>query len=279
MTRGATISGIVFDAETGLPIPDVEIEARGAAGNGASFFARTGSDGRYTLRGLDPGTYRIGTNLDDEGYITQFYDDKHRWNDADLVAVSEAGAVESIDFGLTLGATISGSVIDAQTGLPIPNVQVRAGIDGEDIAWTDTDSNGSFTLTGLPDGVIEVVAERRRGYLEQRTTFSISGTPPVEGIDFGLRLGATISGIVVDAVTGLPIVDVDINAEPVDDGPGGYAQTDFNGRYTMEGLAPGAYSMRVEAHNQGYFDGYYPGQTTRENAVIVTVAGASWLKQ
>ena len=273
LKSGATISGIVTDAETGLPIPNVEIGAQSIAGDGANFFARTGSDGRYTLRGLIPGTYRIGIDPSDRGYTPELYDDKRRWEDADLVTVSSAGTVEGIDFGLRLGAMISGRVIDTQTGLPIANVEVLAGIDSDRIARTYTDSNGSFTLRGLPEGVVEVVAEGRRGYLGQRTTVSISGTLPVEGIDFGLELGATISGGVTDVETGLPIANVGIGAEPTEDISGAWTNTDFDGRYTLEGLAPGIYRVRTDGSELGYIQELYNAKLLSKNADLVFVSG------
>lgn len=92
--------------------------------------------------------------------------------------------VEGIDFDLTLGATISGRVIDARTGIPITNMDVNAGlIDGDDMSWANTDGNGYYVLRGLPDGVIEVVVYGQ-GYIEVRRTVTIREGVDVTGFDF-----------------------------------------------------------------------------------------------
>ena len=141
--RGATISGRVTDVDTGFPISDVTIGAeRDPEGTGDSD-DDTGDDGRYALGGLAPGDYVITAEGETEGYIRESYDDKHTWEDAARVAVTGTEAVEGIDFGLKQGATISGTVIDAETGLPIANMDVEAALaDGDDISSSETDRDG-----------------------------------------------------------------------------------------------------------------------------------------
>ena len=89
-----------------------------------------------------------------------------------------------IDFGLTLGATISGRVTDGETGLPIAGMDVHAGVVGRDhSSWTRTDRNGEYVARGLPDGVIEVSVGGQR-YIEQRKTITIRDGVDVTGFDF-----------------------------------------------------------------------------------------------
>ena len=54
------------------------------------------------------------------------------------------------------GVTISGRVAD--TGLLVPDMQIAAGpFSGDHLSGVSTDMNGNYTLSGLPDGNIEVV--------------------------------------------------------------------------------------------------------------------------
>jgi hypothetical protein len=52
--------------------------------------------------------------------------------------------------------TVSGAVIDAVTGKPVPNVVIT--IFGSDITTT-SGSDGSYTLTGVPPGLVKVKAQ------------------------------------------------------------------------------------------------------------------------
>ena len=182
--RGATITGRVTDVDTGLPISNVTIGAERDRDGAGYSDAETGDDGRYTLGGLTPGDYVITTEGASEGYIRESYDDKHDWEDAARVAVTGREAVEGIDFGLKRGATISGTVIDAQTGPPIANMDVQAALaDGDDISSSETDRDGRYTLKGIPDGVIEVVVGGQ-GYLQTSKTVTVRDSQDVTDFDF-----------------------------------------------------------------------------------------------
>jgi len=164
--------------------------------------------------------------------------------------------------GLMRGATISGRVVDVDTGLPIANVRMRA----DDPATrrgprADTGPDGRYTLTVAP-GVYIVSADRvAKGYIienyddkyawEDAARFTVTGTEVVEGIDFGLKRGATISGRVIDAVTGLPIVRMDVRAAPANGGADiSWGETDIDGRYTLKGIPDGV--VEVFVVGQGY---------------------------
>ena len=92
--------------------------------------------------------------------------------------------IDSGLIGLKLGAVMSGRVIDAETGLPVADVEVYGGpVEEGYLAWTRTDSNGVYILMGLPDGVIEVVVSGQ-GYIEERRFVTILGGVEVTGVDF-----------------------------------------------------------------------------------------------
>ena len=271
---GATISGRVTDQDTGLPLANVEIETHSVDGLGTYSSDRTDSDGRYILRAVGPGSYRIKARSEEQNYIQELYNGKLNWDDADLVTVTGAEAVAGIDFSLKPGAAVSGRAIDVNTGVPIANIEVYAApIDGSKVAWSRTDGHGNYVLRGLPDGDIEITTYGQ-GYIEERIIVSTKGLKEVTGADFGLRLGATISGRVTDVDTGLPIADVDVYADRID-GPWyrSHARTDTNGRYTLRGLDPGSYRINVRAEMQSYIQQFYHGKLNRDDSDLVTVSG------
>ncbi len=217
----------------------------------------TDADGRYTLRGLATGSYRIRAQDDRQVYIQEYYDDELRWDSAHLIKVDGTEAVRGIDFELARGASVSGTVRDAETGRPIANARLSSGpVGGDHLSWTNTDFNGNYTLNGLPEGAIEIQV-RSDGYIDVDKEVRV-GQRNLTGIDVELKRGASISGRVIDAETGAPIGRVGIDANRDDgNGHGEYTQTDADGRYVVQGLAPGLYKIRAKGGERGYIEGYF----------------------
>ena len=69
--------------------------------------------------------------LRSEGPPRRYHRDPPRHGHGDVeehitVAISEAERIRGADLGLRLGTTISGRVFDAETGLPLANIHIRA---------------------------------------------------------------------------------------------------------------------------------------------------------
>lgn len=281
LTRGGSISGMVTDADTGLPVSGVNITARNEPGNTSTARGRTDSSGRYILLGLAPGRYSLQAKRREGDYIPVFYDNKIIGNDTDLIKLSESETIEGIDFELKLGVSVSGRITDAETGLPISNVEVHGGpLEWLWVSDTISDWNGYYTLRGVPEGEIQVkVSGRGEAYVEQLKTMSVSVVNPLVEVDFALARGATVSGKVTDVDTGLPIANQRVDAyNSLPDGPGAESSTNADGVYTLRGIAPGQYRIRPCCHGccgrQDYILGFYKDQLTWENADLVTVSGS-----
>ena len=232
LERGTTISGRVVDADTGLSISKVDIQADNVDREGPNAYTTTDSRGAYTLRGVAPGTYRIEVNWNPYGYIREYYDGKTSWGTADFLTVSGDGPITGVDFSLGMGASISGRVIDEETGLPIANVDIGAeDVDGNrQGSYTSTNSDGTYTLTGVASGIYRVWTNHdSQGYVKEyydgesnwdrANIVNVEGSQPVQGIDFALAIGAAVSGTVFDSDTGLPIANVGIAAGPAGGNP------------------------------------------------------------
>ena len=283
LTRGAIISGHVTDAETGAPIRNVRMVAENAVTGNHMTDDDTDFDGGYSLAGLPSGTYKVKAEGERHGYMRVFYNDRLDGRVADLISINAGETATGIDFLLTPGATISGRVVDAETGFPVSDVQVWAGplFEGN---WQDdrTDFDGRYTIKGVAPGTYRLEARAQQmGYMdvyfpdttlkETAEVITVDGGDEISGLDFFLRTGASISGRVVDARTGAPISDIEIGADPDFQGNWNGANTDFDGRYTLTGLAPGSYRIVARAQNVGYIEVYYRDTTLWENAELVTV--------
>jgi protocatechuate 3,4-dioxygenase beta subunit len=260
----------------------VEINAENDEG-GQGAYGMTEADGSYTLRGLAPGRYRIRADAQEQGYVLQYYRDRLRWDDATLVAVTEGKDVSEINFRLAVGAIISGKVIDANSGNPIPGVYINADNyeDGERADGT-TEVDGSYILRGLAAGRYRIRAgAQEQGYMQQyyrdRVTWDeanlvvVTEGEDTSGINFSLAIGATISGKVTDASSGNPIPGVYINADNDEGGEGADDMTETDGSYTLRGLAPARYRIRADAQEQGYVLQYYNDTLHWDDALLVSV--------
>lgn len=244
------------DAETGLPIANIHLAAgpEGVPDLGHLVDANTDDSGNYTLKGLPEGIIEIHSD-DTRGYI----DEMDR-----TVTVGIAEMVTGFDYILLRGATISGRVTDVDTGLPIADVRIKAEEDGESPGGTsdaDTGRDGRYSLSGLIPGVYVLTAEgETEGYIresyddkhawEDAARLDVTGTGEVEGIDFGLKQGATKSGRVIDAETGRFIANMDVNATLVGGDDVSWGETDRDGRYALKGIPDGV--IEVVVAGQGY---------------------------
>ena len=277
---GATISGQVTDIETGLPVPNIHVRAEQR--DGPSTGEDTDSDRRYVLRGIAPGDYVIRAEGDRKGYIRALYDNQSDWDMADMVIIRENENVGDIDFALRRGATISGRVIDDETGSPISDMEVWADAEGRggSVSWGRTGPDGTYVLRGLPTGVMEV-GVRGRDYIEERVRIIKVETQVATASDIRMRRGGTISGRVIDTDTGDPLADVGVSANRVGGaGDRVHEHTGSDGRYLIRGVAPGTYVIETESEGQGedYLQQVYDGVSDWENAELITITGREVLE-
>lgn len=100
--------------------------------------------------------------------------------------------------------TISGTVVEAATGVPVPEVFISA-----DNITALTDSEGRFTLVGVPSGDIEVVAVAD-AFEPQVLATRVGAEIAAAALVFALEPAADLQGEVVEIVGDAP----DITAPP-----------------------------------------------------------------
>ena len=167
------------------------------------------------------------------------------------VAVTAGTTHTGVNFAMGAGGSLSGTVTDAGTGVPLQGVQIAAyGSTGQWLKTVPTDAVGAFTMSGLPAGTYYVSTSvpvlPPPFYIDelfdnlpclgcvtitgaafpivtlpctQSCTPVTSGTQVVvtngttrTGVDFALATGAgVITGVVTDAVTGIGLVNVQVS--------------------------------------------------------------------
>jgi len=243
------IAGRVVDGEK-QPIGGASVSARidGASAQSLDslLVSETDAAGRYSIQGLDPGTYRVTAVA--AGYRTGV-----------AYPVETAGAtVDGIDFELSRGTPLRGIVVDAQ-GNGIVGAYVLASPAGVgdplNAASAETDINGAFRMTAPADGPLDVTA-----LPPDRAPIHRTGvTPPEPDDPTGLVLRAGPGGSlrirIVDA-SGSPVVGLYVSVSPVPAYVGSAVgrllrplpPTDGSGQLLVEHLAPGNYAVSVDGH-------------------------------
>lgn len=258
---GGMISGVVSDAETGLPVEGIYVTARDYDLNVFSSSTYTGPDGSYTIYGLPTNDYRVQARDLDwvtlPNFARQFYDHTDHRGEAARVHVDIGSETTDIHFDLLPGGSISGRVVDQDTGQPIPNQYVDAWrTNGRSGGGTCTDEDGYFQVMWLPLGEYVITAggfSNCNGqpnayakefaydvYIEaQADTFLVeSAQPDIGPVDFGLQPGGFIEGVITDQDNN-PVSDLPLEIHfPNGDCPNCYdyydeGYTQANGAYRL----------------------------------------------
>lgn len=184
-----TISGVVVDSTTNLPIAGAVVMARHRRHTQR---AVTGADGSYTITNLRAGTYRVKAHK--QGYLPQVYPDP--------IILEQGGSVTGINFALVPGTTppppppqgtgsISGTVINIVTQSPIANAVVHACATSSNhgvMAMARTAADGTYTILNLLPGAYQVNASAM-GFmsLNYPTPVTVVANQNTAGIDFALQ--------------------------------------------------------------------------------------------
>jgi protocatechuate 3,4-dioxygenase beta subunit len=180
------VSGRVFDAATGKPVPGAPLRLS-AWESGVDFergpSVTSGADGAYVFEDVPSGYVTVYVLL--EGYLS---------SSAVAPMTFEVGEAKTRDFRLERGLSISGRVLDRETGRPIQGAK----FDGWEVA---TDAKGAFMLGGFESGEF-VLKPCARGWVAGWLNVRVSARRPLEGLEIRLTRAATLKGIVVDQAGG-----------------------------------------------------------------------------
>ncbi len=277
VTPGGTISGSVIDADTGAAVASGFVYVYTSVGTFLGSAAI--SAGTYSRPLLQAGTYFLKTN-NSLGYIDEVYDNLPCTGGAcpgitTGTSVTVAGnSTATANFTLVMGGTINGRV-EAAGGAPLPGVLAYIyNASGAYVAIATTDASGSYTKPALPSGTYYVRTKNTSGYIDElfnnipcvngACTWT-SGSPvsvprgsAINGIDFTLDVGGTISGTVTAAGSGLALAGVSVRAYSPGNTLLATAITSASGTYTLTGLATGTHYVAT-GNTLGYVDELYDG--------------------
>ena len=277
LTRGGTISGTVTNAATSLPVQGVPVRAYDASGNMMTQGNTNGSGHYQVFDGLPAGTYYVRT-FNSPGYINELYNNIPCLlcdvTTGAPVAVTLGNDTPNIDFALNPGGSISGTVIDSSTSLPIFRALIQVFTSsGTGVGSARTDASGHFTARlGLTTGSYFVRASQPGFITEQYDNIQCLGcqatlgtaVPVTTGVDtpginFALDRGGSVSGKVTDASNGAPLAFVEVDIISALTGYAvGSAITDSGGNYSLgAGLPSGTYWAQANWATKGHLGEVY----------------------
>jgi protocatechuate 3,4-dioxygenase beta subunit len=240
--------------------------------------ATTDDEGNYQLTGLSAG--RIYVTPVAKAYVISSRE-LTRGQPGRMLNLLPGEEITKIDFVLIPGGVITGRITDADgsplIGEPISLLPVNpqdtfilTSFGGQ---RNHTDDRGIYRLYGLAPGKYKIsvgqptsqgVTMMQRGsqYIQtfypgvndesQATAIEVKEGAEVKDVDIQARKGAQgfkATGRVVDSTTGQPISSAYVGYSIVEDLKSGHSEmhfasspSDANGRFTLEGLAPGQYT-------------------------------------
>ena len=265
-TATGSISGTVTDTSTGLPVNNLPVQVFSSTGANLAT-VNTNPSGVYTFSNLAATSYYVRTSGGGQ-LINQLHDGVVCVNctvttsGGTLVPVT-AGNTATINFALSPGGRISGTITKTFDGLPIQNIAVNVfSATGVAMGSVNTNASGIYTTRGLPDGVYHLRTSNAVGFVDKLfdnlpcvgavcapttgTAVVVAGTATVGGKNFSLALAGRISGSVTHALTLAPLTfGVSIQVFTEAGASAGSVNVDGTGNYLTPGLPTGRYYIRT----------------------------------
>lgn len=280
LIRGGAITGKVTDAE-GRPIIEERIEVIGPEGPNRQRIVRlshafnvTDDRGIYRVYGLEPGKYKIAAGVAEDQlqfgglrrfYYTQtFYPSTNDQSKATVIEVTEGGEATNIDIILRKSQptfTVTGRIINTDTGKPAPNVRIglqkfrENGSSGT--SGPTSNALGEIKLENLTPGKygvyldssvppntelhaepvsFEIVDQDITNLvLNAYTTGSVSGVVVMEGIDDKTRRNTPL----------MIMAQVAVENNEIGFGNASHSHVNADGSFTVRGMRAGQVMFSV----------------------------------
>jgi 5-hydroxyisourate hydrolase-like protein (transthyretin family) len=259
------VTGYVTNQLTGEPLSNA-IVIVSSSGKPLDRKGVSDSFGQFTFANLSPDTYRAIVSAD--GYSSQ---------SATFTILPDE--TTSLSFILTPEpGTISGTITDAVTGLPISQVMVQVRYlspTGPVIASAVTDQQGNYVTQGVYSGPYTVVAFTDDGY--GSSSASIFAPPnDTRVVNFVLEpFPATVEGTITSE-SGNPLADVAVRLLDVYGVTVRVVATDVNGFYRIIGFTEGQYLITAiipDYQRQQVSVDAGPGETVTADIFLVPEPG------
>jgi hypothetical protein len=281
---GGSISGTIYESDGVTPVTGAEININALRGDQCHQWLSGGNgtntnpaDGTYMIMGLPPGSYYLETNNHNQNnFVNEWWSSgasTYYCESAESLIVASGGDLTGRDFQLDLGGSISGTITETG-GAPISDMHVQVISDGCGGNWlggNNTDSNGNYTIKGVPVGSVYVqtcsgcsglnyIDEQYDNKTDCNLADPVAVTQDTNspGVDFELEPAGTISGMVFNDGGTVPLANVSVcaNSEACGGDHYGCTQSDGSGNFILFGMPLGV-TTYLDAGGQTYIHEYY----------------------
>jgi hypothetical protein len=269
----SSISGRVTTADTGTPVRGAEV--RLAMDGRFSRLVTTDGEGRFELRNLPAGDYRL--TVSKTGFITLEYGQRRPFEAPSTLTLGE-GQSTTGNVALLRGGAIFGRVVDEfgdpSIGTRVQVLRNRAESGGRRLlpvgVADQTDDTGAFRIYGLPPGEYFVAAStglidavKRDPPVYYPGTMSFAEAQPITlgagveaSADFQIirvARAATVSGVVLTS-SGAPAPGamVNLSSNTLSGTPGTqgiamlHADAGADGTFSIQNVPPGPYTLTAQ---------------------------------
>ena len=273
LDTGGSVSGRVTDAQ-GNPIQNLHVNANTEQCGGLFLgWSSTDENGNYRLVGLPVDTehyIRTCSGCSGLNYVDESYSNVVDCNRSTPVSIAAGQDTPGIDFSLSQSGTISGFVFGS-SGAVIADTQISIHASPSDQSWNGrgtwvSQSDGSFTISGLLPGTYRVLANNNRapGYETKYyiSTYDYNAATEVlvtagntTNLPNNIFLESTdlITGYVYESDGITPVVNGCVNVSstaPNWNQVTGFCCTGADGAFAIS-VPPGDYYLRTHADCQG----------------------------
>jgi hypothetical protein len=195
--------------------------------------------------------------------------------------MAQGQAVTGIDIAMPLGGTISGKV-SVPEGFTFEKITVHSyrtetNRNGP-LAWVD--AHGNYLIKGLAPGTYTLyVYPQNRDLLpvdygrepdKFPTTFTVSGTEALTGVDAVVRKASAIEGIIT-LPEGASAEGLMVTARSPENSMVGQGTVRPDGTYRITALIPGSYRVKLSAGSTGLVDQWFSIEGSAGSATSVSV--------
>ncbi|MEW6238662.1 MAG: carboxypeptidase regulatory-like domain-containing protein [Candidatus Omnitrophota bacterium] len=262
---GLVVSGTVIDRDTSKPVADANVRMNPAENNQKGQIQvedKTGPDGRFTLRRLAEGVFRIG-EVRAKGYVTfSSYSDYNQVDPLSRIVINEKTQSKELLIKLEPGAAAAIQVYDRDKK-PISDADVKVHSNRQNTYGSPsakTDAKGKAVIDSIPKAQ-SIALVKKKGYGE---TLSASFQPgPIDQptlVEVTLSESGSVSGKVTEKDgTAIANRSMYIMYQEIRNRLGGYdggvsveeTKTNENGDYSFSDLGAGAYQITVQGPDDG----------------------------
>jgi protocatechuate 3,4-dioxygenase beta subunit len=222
LTNPGRIEGKITDKKTGVPLPGAEVEVKETG-------KKVTADpvGRYKIEGLLSGTYTL---------IVTYC----RYEEARRRVVVKPGEVKEENFALVpIPARIKGKITDRKTGRALRGAEVV--VEGDPPIRVSANEEGRYEIDQLSPGSYTLMVSHR-GYQKVVRRVEVEAGEVKEENFALVPIPARIKGKITDRKTGRALRGAEVVVER---DPPIRALADEEGRYEINQLSPGSYTLMV----------------------------------